>query len=73
MQTVKSAKEPFATMSAKCSLFNRVTVLSAAVTTRSLARKISVETNDGFMLLPVETFEAAEKTVNMVLQSDRML
>jgi len=62
MQAVKSANKPFATMSAKRSLFNRVTMSNAAVTTRSLARKVSLE-----------TFEVAEKTANMVLQPDRML
>lgn len=55
MQTVRSAKAPWRTMAAKCSLLSLVTISKAELAMRS-----------------VRTFDAAEKTPNIVRQPERI-
>ena len=73
MHTAKSAKAPYLTMAAKCSLFNRVTISNAELVIRSARNGVREHHGRKKILdVPVKTLEAAEKTPNIVRQPERM-
>lgn len=61
-------------MTGKWSLFSLVTISKAELATRSWIKHISLQTKIGIYEhnKPVKTFEAAEKTPNIVRHPDRI-